>query len=97
MPVSRDDIEREINGSDTGRAVGLLRRAIADFRDIERELQAAEKRAGFAAGPAIPLVERLARLGYSERDCATVTELMAALDDIRNGRPMSERVLAPSP
>ena len=64
MPASRNDIEREIeiNGSDTERAVGVLRRAIADFRDIERELRAAEARAGYETGSAIPLVKRLARL-----------------------------------
>ena len=42
----------------------------------------------------MPLVDRLARFGYSERDCATVSELLTALDDMRSGRPMSAPALA---
>ena len=88
MPVSRDEIERELNASEADRAIGLLRRTNADFEEIERELQAAEKRKGLEIAPDIPLVSRLARLGYSERDLNTVMEMLAALDDLRNGRPI---------
>ncbi len=94
MPVSRDEIERELNASEADRAIGLLRRTNADFEEIERELQAAEKRKGLEIAPDIPLVSRLARLGYSERDLNTVMEMLAALDDLRNGRPISERARA---
>ena len=94
MPIRRQDIERELHSSELEKAAGLLHRALADFADIERELQAAERRAGLAISPDMPLLERMARLGFSERDRTVVALMLAALWDLRSCRPISEQAEA---
>ncbi len=94
MPIRRRDIERELHGGELEKATGLLHRALADFADIERELQAAERRAGLAISSDMPLLERMARLGFSERDRNTVAVMLAALWDMRSCRPISEQAEA---
>ncbi len=94
MPVNREDIERELNLSDRERAVAVLRRTVADFGEIDRELRAAEKRAGLEVGPDIPVVDRMAKLGYSEEARRTVAEMIGALNDMRRRRKISERTKA---
>jgi hypothetical protein len=92
--VSRERFKRELNGGATERAIGLLRRTIADFHELDRELRAAETRAGLDVSADLGLVDRLARLGYSERACTRVADMLAALNDIKNGRPISRRARA---
>jgi hypothetical protein len=91
MRVKREDIERELNLSDRERAAAVLRRTVADFGEIDRELRAAEKRAGLEVGPDIPVVDRMAKLGYSEEARRTVAEMIGALDDMRRRRKLSQR------
>ncbi len=67
MPGGREHVERNLSGT------GLLRRTIADFREIERELQAAEKRVGLKVSTDSLLIGRLARIRYSMRVRATPT------------------------
>ena len=94
MPDSRAEFERELKLSDAEKATGALRRIVADFDEIDRELRAAEKRAGLEVAPDIPLVDRMARLGYSERSRTAVGEMIAALNDIRRQRALSEQAQA---
>ncbi len=94
MRVKREDIERELNLSDRERAAAVLRRTVADFGEVDRELRAAEKRAGLEVGPDIPVVERMAKLGYSEEARRTVAEMIGALNDMRRRRNISQRTKA---
>ena len=48
MPDSRAEFERKLKLSDAEKAAGALRRIVADFDEIDRELRAAEKRAGLS-------------------------------------------------
>lgn len=90
----RKQIERASKGTNVERAMHLLRHTIADFEEIEREVQAAERRARLEVAPDLRLIDRMARLGFSKHAIDEVTEMLGALDDIKNGRPLSRRAQA---
>ena len=70
MPDSRAEFERELKLSDAEKATGALRRIVADFDEIDRELQAAEKRAGLEVAPT-----SLSSIGWRGLDTVNVPAL----------------------
>jgi hypothetical protein len=93
MP-SQEKIVLDLIACETRTAIEKLLRTVADFNATERELQEAERRAGLEVAPRLPVVDRMARLGFSDRTRNTIREMLAALDDVMNGRPMSKAALA---
>jgi hypothetical protein len=94
MP-SREEIEAELNTSEKDRAIDALRRTVEDFIELEAQITAEEERAGFEREhPNAPLVDRLERLGYRKATRDRIAGLFDAIEDLRNGRPVSPQIKA---
>jgi hypothetical protein len=94
MP-SREEIEAELNVSETDRAIDALRRTVEDINELEAQITAEEERAGFLrAHPNAPLVDRLERLGYRKATRDRIVGLFDAIEDLRHGRPVSPQIKA---
>ena len=94
MP-SREEIEAGLNTSEKDRAIDALLRTVEDFIDLEAQITAEEERAGFKPeNPNVPLVDRLERLGYRKATRDRIAGLFDAIEDLRNGRPVSPEIKA---
>jgi hypothetical protein len=93
MP-SQEKVALELIARETKTVIEKFLHTVADFNAAERELQEAERRAGLEVAPQLPVLDRMARLGFSDRTRDTIREMLAALDDVMNGRPMSKAALA---
>jgi hypothetical protein len=93
MP-NQEKLALELLARETKTAIEKFVRVVADFNATERELQEAERRAGLEVAPQLPVLDRMARLGFSDRTRDTIREMLAALGDVANGRRMSGSALA---
>jgi len=87
MPT-REEIEAELNETDTQKAVRQLREALVEIEEFEEQLATAEKIAGLGRAPEMPIVERMARLGCSKAACDRIAELLNLMSTLEKGRPL---------
>jgi hypothetical protein len=92
--ATREQIALELIAREAKTVIEMLHRTIVDFDSVERGLQEAERRAGLDVAPRLPIIERMARLGFSERTRHTVKQMLAAFYEVKNGRPMPASALA---
>jgi hypothetical protein len=80
---TRDELEAELARTPKQKAVSALQRAISDIRELDQEIAAEERERGLAPSePRTPMVDRLARLGYSKR---TRDLIEAAVETVYSG------------
>jgi hypothetical protein len=89
----QEAIVLELVAGETKTAIDMLSQTIADFKHVEQDLEAAERRAGLEATPHVSIIERMVRLGFSDRTLGVVGEMLSALDDIRHGRAIPQSAL----
>jgi hypothetical protein len=76
-------------------AIDALRRTVEDISELEAHITAEEERAGFLrAHPNAPLVDRLEQLGYRKATRDRIAGLFDAIEDLRQGRPISSQIKA---
>jgi hypothetical protein len=88
MPT-REEIEAELNETDTQKAVRLLRETLVEIEEFEKQLATAEKTACLGYAPKMPIIERMVRLGCSKAACNRVAEALTLMSTLERGRPLA--------
>jgi hypothetical protein len=84
MPTEREKIEAELGMSEKEKSLADLKRVIADFDELERDLEAREAELGLPSFyRSKPLAERLAAVGVSKEAIAKINLMLEAFDVIR--------------